>query len=225
MDITTLATELAAKNEVNTKAYNALVAHIKNVLEANIDTKVAEVSHVTDSMAEITIKNDKCHHSFELYYDRSFSEKSRKLKLNFGCFGSFSSDDACAVHYCEVLGHVAGILSFLEEYLLKIPKAKALFDAYDNARREAYNARYALKDAQLEERKHADEIKKAEIASKIAVGAKVVVRKKSQWHDEIVKTIGHVTEKNILFKEDYGKRTKKDELIANILSNKWEIAA
>ena len=225
MDITTLETELAAKNEVNTKAYNALVAHIKNLLEANIDTKVAEVSRATDSMAEITIKNDKCHHSFELYYDQSFGEKSRKLKLNFGCFGSFSSDDACAVHYCEVLGHVAGILSFLEEYLLKIPKAKALFDAYDNARREACHARYALKDAQLEERKHADEIKKAEIASKIAVGVKVVVRKKSQWHDETVKTISHVTEKNILFKEDYGKRTKKDEFIANILSNKWEIAA
>ena len=225
MDITTLATELAAKNEVNTKAYNALVAHIKNVLEANIDNKVAEVSGVTDSMAEITIKNDKCHHSFVIYYDKPFGEKSRKLKLNFECFGSFSSDDACAVNYCKVLGHVAGIISPLEEYLLKIPKAKMLFDAYDNARREAYNARYALKDAQLEERKHADEIKKAEIASKIVVGAKVVVRKKSQWHGETVKTIEHITEKNILFKEDYGKRTKKDELIANILSNKWEIAA
>ena len=225
MDITALKAEFAAKNEVRAKAYNALVAHIRNVLEANIDTKVAEVSCATDSMAEITIKNDKSHHSFEIYYDRSFGEKSRKLKLNFGCFGSFSSDDACAVHYCEVLGHVAGILSFLEEYLLKIPKAKALFDAYDNARREACHARYALKDAQLEERKHADEIKKAEIASKIAVGAKVVVSKKSRWNNEIVKTIGHITEKNILFKEDYGKRTKKDELIANILSNKWEIAA
>ena len=225
MDISTLETELAAKNEVNTKAYNALVAYIKNLLEANIDTKVAEVSRVTDSMAEITIKNDKCHRSFEIYYHQSFGEKSRKLKLNFGCFGSFSSDDACAVHYCEVLGHVAGILSFLEEYLLKIPKAKALFDAYDTAHREMWRANNALKDAQREERKHADEIKKSEIASKIVVGVKVVVRKKSQWHGETVKTIGHVTEKNILFKEDYGKRTKKDELIANIFSNKWEIAA
>ena len=225
MDISTLETELAAKNEVNTKAYNALVAYIKNLLEANIDTKVAEVSRVTDSMAEITIKNDKCHHSFEIYYHQSFGEKSRKLKLNFGCFGSFSSDDACAVHYCEVLGHVAGILSFLEEYLLKIPKAKALFDAYDTAHREMWRANNALKDAQREERKHADEIKKSEIASKIVVGAKVVVRKKSQWHGENVKTIEHITEKNILFKEDYGKRTKKDELIANIFSNKWEIAA
>ena len=56
MDISTLETELAAKNEVNTKAYNALVAYIKNLLEANIDTKVAEVSRVTDSMAEIRIK-------------------------------------------------------------------------------------------------------------------------------------------------------------------------
>ena len=225
MDITTLKTEFAAKNEVRTKAYNALVAHIKNVLEANIDSKVAEVSRSTDSMAEITIKNDKHHHSFELYYDQSFGEKSRKLKLNFGCFGSFSSDDACAVHYCEVLGHVAGILSHLEEYLLKSPKAKMLFDAYDNARREAWKARHALEDAQCEERKRADELKKAEIPSKIVVGAKVVVRKKSRWNDETVKTIAHITEKNILFKEDYGKRTKKDELIANILSNKWEIAA
>ena len=225
MDITTLKTEFAAKNEVRAKAYNALVAHIKNVLEANIDTKVAEVSRATDSMAEITIKNDKSHHSFEIYYDRSFGEKSHKLKLNFGCFGSFSSDDACAVHYCEVLGHVAGILSFLEEYLLKIPKAKMLFDAYDNAYRKVLEARNAIEDAQREERKHVDELKKAEIASKIVVGAKVVVRKKSQWHGETVKTIEHITKKNILFKEDYGKRTNKDELIANILSNKWEIAA
>ena len=225
MDITTLKTEFAAKNEVRAKAYKELVAHIRNVLEANIDTKVAEVSCVTDSMAEITIKNDKCHRSFEIYYNQSFGEKSRKLKLNFGCFGSFSSDDACTIHYCEVLGHVAGILSFLEEYLLKIPKAKALFDAYDNAYREVLEARHALDDALREERKHADEIKKVEIASKIVVGAKVVVRKKSQWHGETVKTIEHITEKNILFKEDYGKRTKKDELIANILSNKWEIAA
>ena len=225
MDITTLKAEFAAKNEVRAKAYNALVAHIRNVLEANIDTKVAEVSRATDSMAEITIKNDKCHHSFEIYYDRSFGEKSRKLKLNFGCFGSFSSDDACAVHYCEVLGHIAGILSFLEEYLLKIPKAKMLFDAYDNAYHKVLEARNALEDAQREERKHVDELKKAEIASKIVVGAKVVVRKKSQWHGETVKTIEHITKKNILFKEDYGKRTNKDELIANILSNKWEIAA
>ena len=225
MDITALKTEFAAKNEVRAKAYDAIVAHVRNVLEANIDSKVAEVSRATDSMAEITIKNDKHHHSFELYYDRSFGEKSRKLKLNFGCFGSFSSDDACAVHYCEVLGHVAGTLDFLEKHLLKSPKAKALFDAYDNGRREEWNARRALEDAQREERKHADELKKAEIASKIVVGAKVVVRKKSQWHGETVKTIEHITEKNILFKEDYGKRTKKDELIANILSNKWEIAA
>ena len=225
MDITTLKTEFAAKNEVRAKAYDALVAYIKNLLEANIDTKVAEVSRATDSMAEITIKNDKHHHSFELYYDQSFGEKSRKLKLNFGCFGSFSSDDACAVHYCEVLGHVAGILSFLEEHLLKTPKAKALFDAYDNARREAWKARHAFEDAHREERKHADELKKSEIASKIVVGAKVVVCKKSRWHGETVKTISHVTEKNVLFKEDYGKRTKKDELIANIFSNKWEIAA
>ena len=225
MDITTLKTEFAAKNEVRAKAYNALVAHIKNVLEANIDTKVAEVSRATDSMAEITIKDDKCHHSFVIYYYQSFGEKTRKLKLNFDCFGSFSSDDACAVHYCEVLGHVAGILSPLEEYLLKIPKAKMLFDAYDNAYHKVLEARNALEDAQREERKHVDELKKAEIASKIVVGAKVVVRKKSQWHSETVKTIEHITKKNILFKEDYGKRTNKDELIANILSNKWEIAA
>ena len=224
MNTATLATELAAKNEVRAKAYDALVAYVKNLLEANIDTEVAEVSRVTDSMAEIKIKDDKHYHDFEIYYHKRFGGESRRLELNFGCFGSFSSDDACAVHYCEVLGHVAGILNFLEEYLLKIPKAKALFDAYDNASSEAWNAKHALEDAQREERKHADEIKKAEIASKIAVGTKVIVRKKSDWHSEIAKTIEHITGKNILFKEDYGKRTKKDELISNILSNKWVIA-
>ena len=225
MDISTLKSELATKNEVRHKAYDALVAHIKNVLEANIDTKVAEVSCATDSTAEIKIKDDKHYHSFNIYYHRRYGNETRKLELNFGCFGSFSSDDAGAVHYCEVLGHVAGILGFLEEYLLKIPKAKALFDAYDNASSEVWNAQHALEDAQREERNRINEIKKAEIASKIVVGAKVVVRKKSQWCDEIAKTIEHITGKNVLFKEDYGKRTKKDELIANILSNKWEFAA
>ena len=225
MDIAILKTELAAKNEIRLKAYDALVAHIKNVLEANIDTKVAEVSRATDSMAEIKIKDDKHYHDFEIYYHKGFGHETRKLELNFGCFGSFSSDDVCAVHYCEVLGHVAGILGFLEEHLLKIPKAKALFDAYDNASSEVWNAQHALEDAKNEERKRADEIKKAEIASKIVVGAKVVVRKKSDWYSEIVKTIEHITEKNIIFEEDYGKRTKKDELIANILRNRWEMVA
>ena len=224
MDIATLKTELAAKDEVCNKAYDALVAHIKNVLEANIDREVAEVSHVTDSMAEIRIKDDAHHRSFEIYYHKRFGIESRKLELNFGCFGSFSSDDAGAIHYCEVLGHVARILSFLEEPLLKCPKAKQLFDGYDNARSEMWYARHALEDAQNEELDRANEIKKAEIASKIAVGAKVVVRKKSQWRDEIVKTIEHITGKNVLFKEDYGKRTKKDEFIANVLKGHWEIA-
>lgn len=231
MDIAALKTELAAKSEVRAKAHGALVAHIKSVLEANIDRGVAEVSRATDSMAEIAIKGDKHHRSFEVYYSKEvyyhkpFVESSRKLELNFGCFGSFSSDDACAVHYCEVLGHVAGILSVLEEHMLGSPKAKALFEAYDTACSEAWSAQHALEDAQSEERKRADDAKRAEFASKIAVGTKVVVRKKSQWHGEVVKTIEHVTEKNVIFEEDYGKRTKKDELIANILSNKWEIAA
>lgn len=225
MDIVALKTELVAKNEVRAKAYDALVAHVKNVLEANIDTKVAEVSRATDSMAEIKIKDDKHCRDFNIYYHKVFGNETRKLELNFGCFGSFSSDDVCAVHYCEVLGHVAGILSVLEEPLLKCPKAKALFDAYDNASSEVWNAQHALEDAQREERNRINEIKKAEIASKIVVGAKVIVRKKSDWRDEIAKTIEHITEKNVLFKEDYGKRTKKDELIVNILSNKWEFAA
>lgn len=218
MDISALKSELVAKNEVRAKAYDALVAHIKNVLEANIDTKVAEVSRSTDSTAEIKIKDDKHYHYFEIYYHKGFGNETRKLKLNFGCFGSFSSDDVCAVNYCEVLGHVAGILGFLEEHLLKSPKAKALFDAYDNASSEVWNAQHVFEDAQREERT-------AEIASKIVVGAKVVVYKKTKWLDGMVKTIERITGKNILFKEDYGKRTKKDEFIANILSNKWEFAS
>lgn len=223
MDITILKANLEAKAKANKEAYDALVAHIKNVLEANIDTKVAQISRVNDSMAEIAIKDGKHCHDFEIYYHKRFGNESRKLELNFGCFGSFSSDDACAVHYCEVLGHIAGILGFLEEYMLNIPKAKALFDVYDNTHDEMWNARHALEAAQNEERKHSDEIKKAEIASKIVIGAKVVVHKKSAWRNEIVKTIEHITGKNVLFKEDYGKRTKKDKLIANILENRWEI--
>ena len=65
---------------------------------------------------------------------------------------------------------------------------------------------------------------KTEFAAKNEVRANAYDALVSHIRNVLEANIEHITEKNILFKEDYGKRTKKDELIENILSNKWEIA-
>lgn len=224
MNIIELKADFGAKAEVCHAKHDALVAYIKTVLEANIDTKAVCVSRVTDNMAEIAVNGDH-HHSFELYYHNTYGTKPRTLTMNFGCFGSFAADDINAVCYCEAVGHVAGILKFLEDKLLKCDEAKKLFNEYDNACRSFYEAKYALESAQSEERERLNDIKKAEITSKIAAGTKVIVHKKTAWRDEVIKTIEHVTAKNILFKEDYGRRTKKDDFMSNVLSDRWVIVA
>lgn len=224
MNITELKADFDAKVEARRTKHDALVAYIKTVLEANIDTKAVHVSRICDTMAVIAVNGDH-HHSFELYYHKSYGAEPRKLEMNFGCFGSFTADDISAVHYCEAVGHVASILKFLEDKLLKCDEAKKLFDEYDNACSSFYNAKHVLESAQNEERERLNDSKKIEITSKIAAGTRVIVRKKTTWRDEVIKTIEHVTAKNILFKEDYGRRTKKDEFVSNVLNNRWVIVA
>ena len=205
------------------EAHKNLIAYLKNVLEKNIDTKHVCVSTISDEHASLKIIGS--NHDFDLYYYYPWGDnKTRKLQMNFGCFGSFGKDDASARMYCEALGHVAGIMDFLEHEMLFTDEAKKLFDARKNAMNDSYRADSVLNSLENELKVYVRDIKKSEVLAKVKVGVKVIVAKATSWRKEVVKTIDHITTKNILFAENYGHRTSKDELVNNLLSGKWEIA-
>ena len=218
-----------AKREVDitykttAQAHKALVAYIKGVLEKNIDTKHVCVRNISDEHATLNIIGSR--HDIDLYYYHPRGDdKIRKLQMNFGCFGSFGKDDASARTYCETLGHIAGIMDFLEHELCFTDEAKKLFDDRKNALNDYYKADSVLNSLENELKAYKDDIKKNEILAKVKVGVKIIVAKATHWNNKIVKTIDHITAKNILFAENYGHRTSKDELVHNLQSGKWEIA-
>lgn len=215
----------ADKHNILHEAHMNLIAYLKNVLEKNIDTKHVCVSYVSDDSASLKIIGS--NHDFSLYYYHPWGcekGKTRKLEMNFGCFGSFGKDDASARTYCETLGHIAGIMDFLEHEMLFTDEAKKLFDARHNAMNDSYKADDVLNSLENELKAYELDVKKNEILAKVKVGVKVVVVKATQWRNAIVNTIDRVTAKSICFAEDYGHRTSKDELVNNLLSGKWEIA-
>lgn len=107
--------------------------------------------------------------------------------------------------------------------MLKTDKANKLFAAHDAVSAEEWKARSKFEDLEQELKAYEQNLKRDEIISKIKLGTKVIVRKPTKWMNEVVKTVSHITGKNILFTEDYGKRTPKDELVSNLMSGKWEI--
>lgn len=212
----------ADKHNILHEAHMNLIAYLKNVLEKNIDTKRVCVSYVSDEHATLNIIGSR--HDIDLYYYHLWGKGKCKLEMNFGCFGSFGKDDASARTYCETLGHIAGIMDFLEHEMLFTDEAKKLFDVRHNAMNDSYKADDVLNSLENELKAYELDVKKNEILAKVKVGVKVVVAKATQWRNAIVNTIDHITAKNICFAEDYGHRTSKDELVNNLLSGKWEIA-
>jgi hypothetical protein len=230
MDRETLVANLENASVPCKEEHDKLIANITKILNdilvSNNLTKVAKISRVNDSSAEVEVfrPNNKWGHTFSIYFHDRFngdgSKTPRKVELNVGTFGSFGAEDAPEMNFYIVAGIFATNLPMLQKKVDEVG-----FDSYEDARRKMYSAKWELEKFDNAVRDTERAKQKVEIASKIVIGAKVVVRKKSQWRDEITKTIEHITGKNVLFKEDYGKRTKKDEFIANILSNKWEFAA
>ena len=162
---------------------------------------------------------------YSLYFYKPWGNNgSRKLEMNFSCFGSFGKNDATALCYCETLGHIAGIFSHLENLMLFSDESKKLFNEYDALSNACYDIQRELDNLKLAVKEHNDELKKNDIMSKIAVGTKIIVRKASKYYPATIKTISHITAKNIVFKEDYGRRTNKDELDNNLMHGSWQIA-
>lgn len=213
--------ELEAKNIAAHEMYNRLVRNVREILEKNICLEHAKVINVSSERAEIQINGSS--HSIDLfYYDPWYNEK-RKLEMNFGCFGSFDVNDTCAIHYCEVLGHLAGVMKQLEHELVFSEKSKALFDEHRAATDERYKAKCKVETLENELKNYSNELKKNGIIAKIRPGLKIVVRKATAWRDVCIKTVDHVMNKNITFTEDYGRRTSKDVLVDKIIRGEWTI--
>lgn len=204
--------------------YEALKEHLTKALESTISPSMAKVS-VRESGAQVIVNN----REIDLYFYKPSwyhgeEGKGRNLKINFGCFGSFSKDDVDEVKYCEVLGHLAGNMEELDRCLFKTDIAKSLWDAYDTASRAASDVAYKVRSIEGAINSLEAEQRREKIESALHVGCMIMVQKANDWWPAKFKTIEHITGKNIIFKEDYGKRTKKEDLIANLLCNRWEVA-
>lgn len=221
--------KIAIRNE----KYVALKQHIESVVKSFIPSSLAsyaEVFNITDEHVEIgvtlhTAEGKSKGHSFDLYFHRPWGREneSRKLEMNFGCFGSFGSDDTLAIMYCQMLNAIATSLADIQNKLLFSDEGKKAFSEYKSADHDAWKARDEVKKLLDEQKAKEHEAKKEEVLRKIAVGTKILCGKRYNG-DPVIYEIEHVTSKNILFKEDYGKRTKKEVLIDNLVRGDWKFA-
>lgn len=217
------------KNDARTAAYRRLQHFINHTFNSFIPSSLAPYVKVINGCAEhveigVSLPNVERGHSFDMYFYKPWDEKKRTLKMNFGCFGSFSPDDIAAVKYCEVLGYFAANLAAIENELLVSDEGKKAFAEYENARDDAWRANNNVKTLENEIAENARQTKMQEIEKRLVVGA--MLRVGTHWngspaYDEIVR----VTNKLIFFKNDYGTSTKKSYAIDKILNKKWEFAS
>ena len=216
------------KNVVRKAAYLHLKDFINHTFTSFIPSHLAPyvtVINASDEHVEIgvSLPNVERGHSFDMYFYTPWGEKKRTLKMNFGCFGSFSQDDIVAVKYCEALSCFAANLATIENKLLASDEGKKAFAEYKNARDDAWRAAENVKTLENEIAENARQAKVQEIEKQFVVGAKLRVGinwNNSPAYDEIVR----VTNKLIFFKNDYGTSTKKSYAIDQILNKKWEFA-
>lgn len=228
MNIEELDVILNEKREIQHMKFNALLDHIKNTMNSFIADNhldgIAKIQHVCESSVQIEIPRDgKYGHTFDLYFHMPYFKDARKLEMNFGCFGSFKTDDVPEINYCIVIGTFASHLKELEQQLILSDEAKKFFDEYETAYHERYKADDMKRDFIAEQKKIEDDNKRVEFAAKLFVGAKIecgTVR----WNNEPnINEIEHITAKNIIFKNDYGKRTKKEFVLDNLVSGRWKL--
>lgn len=206
--------------------YQALTEKIKDILSLFIKnaglSAFTKVRHVSDSCMEIETERPEKDwgHTFSLYYHQLWSNEKRKLELNVGTFGSFSSEDTPEINFYIAAGKFASCLGEIQSCLEDID-----FEKYYAARDASYRAGDELKRFDDEAKKLEDAKRQAEIELKLIPGAKIKVG--LDWYgkdkiDEIVK----VTPKRIYFKH-YANCIGKDEVISNFMrsSKAWTFAA
>lgn len=215
----------AAKQKC-TAEYQDLTKKIKDVLELFIKNAglsiFTKVRHVSDECMEIEIERPgkDWGHTFSLYYHKPWSNEKRKLELNVGTFGSFSSENKPEINYYIAAGKFASCLEEIQSCLEDID-----FEKYHEARSASYKANDALRSFDDEVKKLENAKHQAEIEMKLVPGAKIKIG--VDWYgkdkiDEIVK----VTPKRIYFSH-YANCIDKDKVISNFMrsSKAWTFAA
>ena len=204
----------------------ALTQKIKDVLSLFIKnaglSAFTKVRHVSDSCMEIETERPgkDWGHTFSLFYHTPWSNEKRKLELNVGTFGSFSSEDTPEINFYVAAGKFASCLGEIQSCFENID-----FKKYNAARDASYRAGDELRRFDDEAKKLEDMKRQAEIALKLVPGAKIKIG--VDWYgkdkiDEIVK----VTPKRVYFSH-YVNCLSKDEVIYNFMrsSKAWTFAA
>lgn len=215
-----LLNEYDKADRIRYKAYVNLTCYIYKVLENAIDADISEVTDVTDTYATIVLKANNFR-DISLHYSRTIGEQ--KLTMNYSTSGSCSNDDKEHVQYCKLIGHVASILGDLEDKIIKSSIGQRLFNDFHTTESTCYKIKHQIEAMKAEDEAKAREQMANSILSKINIGTKIMTMKPKSWMpDGQVKVVECVTAKNIIFKDDI-KRTKKNELVDNIINKKWTI--
>lgn len=225
MDHATLTAAVEALKAPYLAERDALQAKMEAIIsstmaEMKID-KLASLKMRGLEAAEIVVP---CLSSFGRTIDIYFytpcgsKDKKRKVEMNTCAFGSFDSNDQPAIDYCIVAGALASSLKTLQKKFDALDES-----AYTTACNAFTKARYELEqfEKDIKDREHQEQVKAIE--SKLVTGAKLRIG--YNWKKEpIYDTIANVTSKNIVLEKDYGRRTKKEHAVNNILLKRWEFA-
>ena len=228
MDRKTLAAAVDALAIPFTAEADKLWATIKEKLqetlvEAGVD-KIAKLNYHEGCSAEIEVEipGKTYGHPMNLYFFDSWHDEispKREVKLNVGTFGSFGASMKPEVNFYIVAGAIAKNLSKLQEKFDAID-----FESYRIARNNYSRAKNELEKYDRDQKMAERLQREHDIEAKLVPGTKLRVG--TTWKNEpIYDVIDRVTNKLIFLKNDYGRRTKKNEAISMILNNQWEFVA
>lgn len=206
--------------------YQILTKKIKDVLDLFIKnaglSAFTKVRRIDDSCMEIEIERPEKDwgHTFSLYYHKPWRSEKRKLELNVGTFGSFSSEDTPEINFYIAAGKFASCLGEIQSCFENID-----FEKYYAACDASYKADDELRRFDDEVEKLEDMKRRAEIELKLVPGAKIKIGT-SYYSEDRIDEIMKVTSKRIYFKH-YANCISKDEVINNFMkkSNPWTFAA
>ena len=229
MDRETLVANLENASVPYKEEHDKLIANITKILNdilvSNNLTKVAKISRVNDSSAEVEVfrPNNKWGHTFSIYFHDRFngdgSKTPRKVELNIGTFGSFGAEDAPEMNFYIVAGIFATNLPMLQKKVDEVG-----FGSYEDARRKMYSAKWELERFDNAVRDAERAKREAEIEAKLIAGTKVYVGK--DWDGQPKYDVVHkVTPKFIYMQNDYGRRVHKEDVVQKIMNDKWKFAA
>lgn len=225
MDHTTLAAAVEALKTPYLAERDALRAKMEAIISSTMaETKIDQLASLKmrglDSAEVVVPCPGKYGRTIDIYFYTLWEskDKKRKVEMNACTFGSFDGNDQSAVDYYVVAGALASSLKTLQKKFDALDESayKTAYNAYSKARYELEQFEKDIKDRERQEQVKA-------IKSKLIAGTKLRVG--YNWKKEpIYDTIANVTSKNIVLEKDYGRRTKKEHAVNNIILKKWEFA-